>query len=126
MAELKLSITHFKILHTIKELNIMHLYANQDGIYKILSGTIDEETKTLQELPTFGTLISYSSKKISHYILALFRHNYITKIFDRNTNELYLKITASGEYELENFLKRHKRPYSKTQKTLKTTIVRIG
>lgn len=126
MKELKLTITHFKILHTVKFLNDQKLYPNQEGVYKILSGEKDEETEPLMEAPTFGSLISYSSKKVCHYILALNRYGYLAKIFDRESKELYLTLTEKGDIELFKFLKKHKNGYSKKKPTLKKTIVKIG
>lgn len=126
MKELKLSITHIKILHTIKYLNDLKLYPNQEGIYKILSGLKDEETEALMECPTFGSLISYSSKKVCHYILALNRYGFVAKIFDRESKELYFTLTEKGVIELFTYLKKHKNGYSKKKKMLKKTIVRIG
>ena len=126
MKELKRSITHIKILHTVKELNDNHLYPNQEGIYKILSGVKDEETESLMGIPTFGSLISYSSKKVCHYILALYRYGFLTKIFDRETKELYLTLTEKGDLELFTYLRKHKNGYSKKKKELKKTIVKIG
>ncbi len=125
MTELKLTITHYKILHTVQCLNDLKLYPKQEGVFKILSGVIDEETKPLKDIPTFGCLISYSSKKISRFILALLRHNYLKKIFDRKTNDLYLIITNEGSISLQKFIKRHKNPYSKANKKLETTIAKI-
>lgn len=125
MAELKLNITHYKILHTVDTLNKSKLYPNNDGVYKLLTGEIDEETESLKDIPTFGTIISYSSKKVSRYILALVRHGYLLKIFDRKSNELYLKISIKGSQDLDKFLKRHKKPYSKTTKRFVQTIANI-
>lgn len=125
MKELKLTITHIKILHTIKFLNEQKLYPNQEGIFKILSGEKDEETESLMNCPTFGSLISYSSKKVCHYILALNRYGFVAKIFDRESKELYLTLTERGDLELFNYLRKHKNGYSKKKKNLKKTIVKI-
>lgn len=126
MKELKLSITHFKILHTIKTLNDMKLFPKQEGVYKIVHGTIDEETETLKDIPTFGTIISYNSKKVSRYVLALNRYGYVAKIFDRETKDLYLTLTEKGRIELAKFLDKHPKEYSKKKKEIKKTIVKIG
>ncbi|MFA7032922.1 MAG: hypothetical protein WC201_05125 [Bacilli bacterium] len=125
MKELTLSITHYKVLHTVASLNDLSLYPNQEGVYKILSGVIDDETKEATSIPTFGTLISYSSKKICHYILALSRYEYLKNIFDPQTEELYLEITPKGRHELELFLQKKKTPYSKTIRINKPTIIKI-
>lgn len=126
MKELKLSITHYKILHTVKTLNDMKLYPKQEGVYKIVHGIIDEETESLQEAPTFGSLISYNSKKVSRYVLMLVRYGYLAKIFDRETKDLYLTLTGKGDVELFNYLQKHKGEYQKKKKQIKKTIVKIG
>lgn len=125
MKELKLTITHQKILDTIRLLNVKQFFPNQEGVYKILSGIKDEETEQFLDLTTFGTLISYSSKKICRFILPLFRYGYIEKKFDRNTNDLYLAITFKGKEASELFHKKYKKPYPKANKILKKTIVKI-
>ena len=113
-------------MHTIKSLNEMKLYPNQEGVYKLVHGDIDDETNSLKEIPTFGTLISYSSKKVCRYILALVRYNYVTHIFDRESKELYLTLTEKGELALFEYLRKHKKGYKRVEKTLKKTIVKIG
>ena len=79
MKELELSITHIKIMETISSLNKKHYYPLSDGVYKIVAGIIDDETTSFMDEPTFGTLISFNSKKVCRYLLALQRHKYIKK-----------------------------------------------
>ena len=55
MKELKLVITHIKILDTISNLNKRGLYPVSDGVYKIIAGVVDSETKNYLDEPTFGT-----------------------------------------------------------------------
>ena len=45
MSELKISVTYIKVLDTINELNQNDCYPLNQGIYKILTGKDDEETK---------------------------------------------------------------------------------
>ena len=71
MKELEICITHIKILETISSLNKKNMYPVSDGVYKIVAGIIDEETISLVDEPTFGTLISFGSKKVCRYLLAL-------------------------------------------------------
>ena len=88
MKELQLTITHIKILDTISNLNKQGMYPLSDGVYKIVAGVVDEETANLREEPTFGTLISFNSKKVCRYLLALQRYGYIKKIYNKsNTNK---------------------------------------
>lgn len=125
MSELKLVITHYKILDLVETLNKQNLYPNQEGVFKIVSGLVDEETEEYQNLNTFGVLRSYSSKKICRFILALLRHGYLEKKYDPKTDELYLKITTLGSLTLAKYLKKRKTPYAKTKGEKPVTIVTI-
>lgn len=121
----KLTITHFKLLDTVTVLNEQHKYPLQEGIYKIVSGQEDDESKAYKDIPTYGTLISYSSKKISRLCIMLLRYKYLSYIFDRKTNQLYLQITEKGKAALFDFHKHHKKTYCKVKKQIKPTIVEI-
>ena len=125
MVELDLILTHFKILDTVKWLNDSHLYATTFGIFKIVHGDIDEDTVSITKCPTFSTLTSYGSKKISRFILALYRYGYLIKVYDKKTNALYLSITFKGREALEVFHKKHRGEYKKTAKKFKSQIVTI-
>lgn len=125
MKKFELTITHQKILDTIRYLNDLHLYPTHEGAYKILTAVNDEEMKNYNDVPTWGTLISFSSKKICRYILPLLRYGYLTKVFDKKTDELYLAITFKGRESSDLFHKRYKKSYSKKVKNHKPTIVRI-
>lgn len=126
MKELKLSITHYKILLTIRWLNDQKLYPNQEGVYKIIHGELDEEVKKYLTCPTYGALLSYNSKKICRYILALTRYGYLTKIFDRETEDLYLTLTEKGKLAQEDYFHDHKIQFIKRRRLKKPTIVKIG
>ena len=125
MKELKLVLTHYKLLDTVKWLNDLHLYATALGIYKITHGDLDEDTVNLTECPTFGVLISYGSKKIARFLLALYRYGYLTKVYDKQSNSLYFSITFKGREELDIFHKRHPQKYKRGVKKFKTQIVKI-
>ena len=125
MKELKLVITHYKLLDTIKWLNDKHLYATALGVHKIVHGDLDEDTVNLTGCPTFSTLISYGSKKVARFLLALHRYGYIIKVYDKKTNALYLSITFKGREALEVFHKKHRGEYKKTAKKFKSQIVTI-
>lgn len=125
MTDLKLNITHQKILDTVYYLNQRHEYPSHIGVYKIVTGTIDEETTNYMDVPTFGTLISFASKKVSRFILPLLRYGYLAKIYDKKTDDLYLVITNKGIEALNLFHKRYKKPYPKKNKTFRQTIAKI-
>ena len=124
MKELEISITHIKILDTIYSLNKKNMYPMSDGVYKIVSGTVDEETASLMDLPTFGTLISFNSKKVCRYLLALQRYGYIKKIYSKSKDNLYYATTNLGEDTLIAYRKKHKRPFVKKKRTVKETILK--
>ena len=125
MKEFSICITDIKILETISELNKKGLYPLSDGIYKIVAGVIDEETVNYTDLSTFGTLISFNSKKVCRYLLALQRHGYIKKVYCPSKDVLLYATTEKGEMELYHFHKRHKHGFMKKKKMIKPTIIKI-
>lgn len=125
MNKFELIITHYKILDTINELNKRHMYPLSDGVYKIVAGIVDEETMDLTDLSTFGTLLSFGSKKVCRFLLALQRHGYIKKIYNQDTDKLYYATTMLGEEALRLYHKKHKRPYVKKQRSFKKTILKL-
>lgn len=126
MEKFKLNITDFKILSTVQQLNDLGYYPLNEGIFKIVTGIVDDETKKFENLSTFSTLVSYSSKKICSLTLMLTRYKYLEKIFDRKTNELYFKITVLGQNSLQNYLKNRKLAFQKKEKISKITIAKIS
>ncbi|NLB49126.1 MAG: hypothetical protein GX813_04760 [Erysipelotrichia bacterium] len=125
MRQLRLNQTYYKVLLTLKLLNDQQYYPLNEGIYKILKGKVDEETRPFSAFPVFGTLSSYTSKRISHLTLMLFRYGYIGKIFDPNSNKLFFRISPSGEQFVEDFGKRHKIRFVNKHTELVKTIVKI-
>ncbi|HHT67369.1 MAG TPA: hypothetical protein GX010_04010 [Erysipelotrichaceae bacterium] len=125
MRQLKFNQTYYKVLLTIKLLNDLNYYPLNEGVFKILSGKIDDETERFSAFPTFGTLSSFTNKKISHLTLMLFRHGYINKIFDSKRNKLYFRITEFGEQSLDTYGKKHKLRFSHRKTRFEETIVKI-
>ena len=125
MKEIKLNVTYFKVLITIKELNDDGFFPLNEGIYKILVGASDEETINYKYVSTFGTLTSFSSKKVCRYTMMLFRYGYIGKIFDPSTKKLYFRLTDKGLSETDAFFKKHKKGFKHKKKSLSISIVKI-
>ena len=123
--DLELSVTHFKILETVDYLNSKHFYPLSHGVRKILMGEEDEETLEFKDCPTYGTLISYPSKKISRYVMMLQRYHYLNKKYDPKTDKLYLEISDLGTSTLLIYRKKHKLTYKKKISRKETTIVKI-
>ncbi len=125
MKEITLTITHYKIIDTISSLNKKNLYPVSDGIYKIVTGIVDSETASYMDEPTFGTLISFNSKKVCRYLLALQRHKYIKKIYCQRKDCLVYSTTELGEDALAKYHKKHKKPYIRKTKRVKETIIKL-
>ncbi len=125
MKEVKLNQTYYKVLITIKALNDLHYYPLNEGIYKILVGVVDEDTKLFVDLDCFGTLISFTSKKVCRLTMMLYRYGYIGRIFDTQTKKLYFSLTDKGIEVTEAFLKTHKKPFARRNKNVTPTIVKI-
>ena len=123
--ELRLTTTHYKILETVEYLNEKNFYPLSHGVRKILMGEEDEETIAFKDAPTYGTLISYPSKKISRYIMMLQRYHYLGKKYDPKTDKLYLMISELGKVTLLKYLKKHKLTYKKKKYNKEITIVNI-
>lgn len=125
MKEFKLNQTYFKALITIKALNDEHYYPLNEGIYKILIGVVDEETKPFLNLSSFGTLISFTSKKVCRLTMMLYRYGYVGRVFDTNTKKLYFALTDKGNQAAELFLRKHKKPFARKNKSNSPSIVKI-
>ena len=125
MKEVKLNQTYYKVLITIKALNDLHYYPLNEGIYKILVGVVDEETKQFVDLDCFGTLISFTSKKVCRLTMMLYRYGYLGRVFDAQTKKLYFSLTDKGIEATETFLRNHKKPFARRNKNVTPTIVKI-
>lgn len=126
MKEVKLNQTYYKVLITIKALNDLHYYPLNEGIYKILVGVVDEETKQFVDLDCFGTLISFTSKKVCRLTMMLYRYGYLGRVFDTQTKKLYFSLTDKGIEATETFLRNHKKPFARRNKNVTPTIVKIN
>lgn len=123
--EFHLTVSHFKILETIFELNKENKYPTAKGVNNILAGKIDEETRNYSYVPTYGTLISFPGRKLCSYILNMVRREYIGYVYDEASDGLYLKLTPKGEEELFHHKRKHKNSYKKKSPHRKAEIVAI-
>lgn len=121
----RLTVSHFKILATVSELNAKQYYPTAKGVNRILGGSPDAETKQYQDITTYGTLISFPGRKLCSYILNMVRRGYLTYQFDEKTEGMYLKITIKGEEELEHFYKKHKNSFRQKTPIVHPEIVKI-
>ena len=120
------STTEIKILDTVKLLNDNNEYPLPLGVFKILSGSTDPEFEKYQELGTYKTLTSYTSKHISRLIMMLLRNDYLYKIYDENSDELYLALSDKGQVFLFNYHKKHKYKFVRKTPNKKPLIVKIN
>lgn len=125
MKQFELNQTYCKVLLTISELNKKSYYPLNEGIYKILVGALDDEISPFSDLSTFATLTSFSSKKICHLTLALFKAGLISKVFDPRTKKLYFTVTEKGDLALANYFKKHKKGFVRRSLKTNVTIVKI-
>ena len=123
--DFRLTVSHYKILQTLNELNKMDKYPTAKGVNNILMGKLDNETKQYIDIKTFGTLISFPGRKLCSYILNMVRRDYITYIYDEKSDGMYLKITTKGEGAVFEFERKHKNSYTKKTKKTKSEIVTI-
>ena len=125
MKQFEINQTYCKVLVTISELNKMSYYPLNEGIYKILVGIIDDEVMPFSNIISFGTLTSYSSKKICHLTSMLFKHGFIGKIYDPKTKKLYFRISEKGEEALNAYFKKHRSSFAKRKLKNSPTIIKI-
>ena len=124
-SEFRLTVSHYKILQTVNELNKQKLYPTAKGINNILQGKLDPETRKYINLKTFGTLLSYPGRRLCSYILNMVRRDYLSYIYDKNSDDMYLRLTEKGEIEVFNFERKHKNQYTKKEPHRKAQIVEI-
>lgn len=119
------STSDIKILETVDYLNKKNLYPLSMGVYKILIGSVEPEFIIYQDIPTYSTLTSFSSKHISRLIMMLLRYGYLSRIYDKNTDELYLQLTEKGDLFLFDYHRKHKYSFKKKDISEKPLIVEI-
>ena len=126
MKQFELNQTYCKVLYTISKLNEQSYYPLNEGVYKILVGIVDDEVLPFANIASFGTLTSYTSKKICHLTLMLFRKGFIGKVFDPESKKLYLRTTEKGELALKNYFVKHKKGFAKRKQKNVPTIGKIA
>ena len=123
--ELTLTTSHHKILLTVSYLNQNKYYPLSEGVYRILAGDVADDIIIFKDCPTYGTLISFNSKKVARYIMMLCRYGYLGKKYDERTNELYLEITPKGEMVSTKYFRRYQGSLKKKTPKGKPVIVKI-
>ena len=126
MKEYRVSIFDYKVLMTILNCNENYDFPTAYGVYKILKGIHDEDSAKYVKSNTFSTSISTTSKRVAMRITMLIRNHYITRIYDANTDALYLKLTPLGESKAKDYLKSHKNSLKPKQAKQEISIVHIN
>ena len=121
-----LETSDYKILETVSLLNKNDLYPLSEGVYKILAGVDDDETKLYKNIATYKTLISYNSKKVARLIMMLLRYHYLERVYDPESGKLYLKVAPKGEIELVKYRKKHKYKFATKEVNNEPTIVKLN
>ena len=121
-----LETSDYKILETVSLLNKNDLYPLSEGVYKILAGVDDDETKLYKNIATYKTLISYNSKKVARLIMMLLRYHYLERVYDPASDKLYLKVAPKGEMELVKYHKKHKYKFATKEVNNEPTIVKLN
>ena len=123
--EKKLTLTQYKVLHTVYLYEKDNLAPNNEGVRDVLRGNKHPSFTRLEEYETFSTLTSYSDKKITNLINKLIKEEYLEREMFPDNGEFYLLLTEKGKEELSIFLKRHKKGYRQKEKEKKITFVKI-
>lgn len=118
-----LSITHRKILETVRNLNQKRAFPTVEGVAKILNGVNDFETKNFSETSTFATLLSYRGRKLTAMVTNLHRRGYLFYVYEENDNSKFLKITTLGEAALLSHSDNEHKPYRRKEKKPIITIL---
>ena len=119
------NLLEIKILLTVNYLNSLNLYPNQEGVFKILKGVVDNETKPLVNCPTFSVIVSIPKKKISLRINMLTRYEFLANKYSVNDNMMVLEVSKKGQTFLSEYSKKHKLDFTKKQKKESKTIIKL-
>ena len=121
----ELSLAHYKILITISELNDKEFYPTTKGVFNVLTGKEDNETILFTYLRTYGSLISIQSRRVCAYIKYLEKLEYITEVYNKENDDLYLKITPLGDSIAQLYLHKNKKGFNKVDKKPKKEIIHL-
>ena len=121
-----INITFYKLLLTVRYLNELGYTPSVSGILKIITGIIDEDTDKFALCPTFQTLVSYGSKRLSRDINTLVSSGYLRRILNESFSDYYFEITDNGKMIMDDFKAHHKISLSKHETKKIPTIIKRG
>ncbi|MFA7378351.1 MAG: hypothetical protein GX816_00950 [Erysipelotrichia bacterium] len=119
----RISVTHLKVLETVRYLNKDNAFPSVPGVAKILNGVNDQETKSFVNADTFSSLLSYRGRKLTSLVTNLVRRNFLSYVYSDGDNQKYLKITPLGEATLLSAQIKNKVTFVAKKKPHKKTIL---
>ncbi|MBR0295470.1 MAG: hypothetical protein IJQ67_06195 [Bacilli bacterium] len=119
-----INVTDYKVLLTISYLNELGYIASAQGVLKIISGVIDEETEMFELCPTFQVLVSYNSKKMTRDLNRLVTCGYLKRIHNEELKDYFFEITEKGKVTLSYFGSHHKVNLKKHDINPRVTIIK--
>lgn len=119
-----INITLYKLLLTIDYLNELGYTPSVSGVLKIITGVIDEETDNFTLCPTFQTLVSYGSKRLSRDINTLVSYGYLQRIHKEEYSDYFFIVSESGKAIISYFKAHHKISLTKHEIKKKPTIIK--
>ena len=126
MSSLPLTHTTYKVLYCIDELNSVGIAPNNIGVYKVLSGMNDDESKVFSSLKSWSTLISYSQKRITTLINSLIKANLLERRMSMEDGEYYFILSSEGKSALQGFSKKRKVNLKSREKYIKNSFANIS
>ncbi len=121
-----ITITQYKIVFTISELNKDKLYPSLKGLRNILIGADDTETRKYKYLDTYACLLSIQKRTLAAQVTNLVRAGVLSYKYDSNTDDMYLMVTTKGKEIIYDYLKHHKVRLVSKDKVVKNEIVKIA
>lgn len=121
----ELNLTTYKILYCVKELNNIGVSPNHIGVYKVLAGILEDETRSYQDLMSWSILISLSQKRITTLINALCKKGYLDKKMATSNGEYYFTINKKTISDMTEFINHHKVNFKRSKKTAIKNFVEI-
>ena len=120
-----INVTDYKVLLTIKYLNDLNYQPSSLGVFKILSGVVDEETEMFQLCETFQVIVSFTNKKITRIINNLVSNGYIKRTYSEEDDDYYYQLTDLGSASIENYKKHHKIHLKKHEINKKKSFIKV-
>ena len=119
-----INVTDYKVLLTISYLNDLCHIPSAQGVLKILSGTLDDETEMFELCPTFQVLVSYNSKRMTRDLNKLVTYGYLKRIHNVELKDYFFEITEKGRVTLNYYRTHHKVSLKKHEISKRPTIIK--